>query len=110
MGETGLPGLFLWFSIVYLSMKSLFLYRAGPNNEIDKAYATALILIIVGYVVSSMFVTLEYETLYLLLGLCGVVERNSTQVIRFTAKDFKILVGATMGWVLLVKIFAISYF
>ena len=110
MGETGLPGLFLWFSIVYLSMKSLFLYRAGPNNEIDKAYATALILIIVGYVVSSMFVTLEYETLYLLLGLCGVVERNSTQVIRFTAKDFKILGGATMGWVLLVKIFAMSYF
>ena len=110
MGETGLPGLFLWFALIYLSLKALFLSRAGPYNDIDKAYSTALILIIVGYVVSSMFVTLEYETLYLLLGLCGVVEKNLVQPIRLTLGEFQILGGVTVGWVLLVKIFAMSYF
>ena len=110
MGETGLPGLFLWFALIYLSLKALFLSRAGPYNDIDKAYSTALILIIVGYVVSSMFVTLEYETLYLLLGLCGVVEKNLVQPIRLTVGEFQILGGVTVGWVLLVKIFAMSYF
>ena len=57
-----------------------------------------------------MFVTLEYETLYLLLGLCGVVEKNLVKPVRLTLGEFQILGGVTVGWVLLVKIFAMSYF
>ena len=110
MGETGIPGLYLWFSLIYLAVKGLFLYRVGPYNEVDKAYATALALIMVGYIVSSMFVTLEYETLYMLLGLCAVVGNTLNEPVRFTRRDFKISSCVTLLWIVLVKAFTMAYF
>ena len=64
MGETGMMGLFLWVTMLYTAMKALALVRMGPYDEKDKASALALGLILIGYIVSALFVTLEYETLY----------------------------------------------
>ena len=110
MGETGVIGLFLWVSLIYLAVKGLFLYRAGPYNDADKAYATALALIIFGYVLSAMFVTLEYETFYFLIGLCAVVANNLKEEVRYTRRDFAITFFVPLVWILFVKTFATLYF
>lgn len=110
MGETGLPGLFLWISLSYLAFKGLYLYKAGPYDPINKAYATALQLILVGYLVSAMFVTLEYETLYVLLGMCVVVAKNMQEPVVITRKDVALIAGITVSWVVVVKGFSMSYF
>ncbi len=110
MGETGVIGLFLWVSLIYLAVKGLFLYRAGPYNEADKAYATALALIIFGYVLSALFVTLEYETFYFLLGLCAVVGNNLKEKVCFTRRDLAITALVPFVWILFVKTFATLYF
>ena len=110
MGETGVVGLFLWVSLIYLAVKGLFLYRAGPYNDADKAYATALALIVFGYVLSAMFVTLEYETFYFLIGLCAVVGNNLKEKVRYTRRDFAITFIVPLVWILFVKIFATLYF
>ena len=110
MGETGVIGLYLWVCLIYLAVKGLFLYRAGPYNDADKAYATALALIIFGYVLSAMFVTLEYETLYFLIGLCAVVANNLKDEVRYTRRDFAITALVPLVWILFVKTFATLYF
>lgn len=110
MGETGIPGLFFWISLIYLAVKGLILYRVGPYNEVDKAYVTALALIILGYIMSSMFVTLEYETLYILLGLCAVVGNHLNEQVQFNRRDFKVTASVSILWIVLVKAFAMVYF
>ncbi len=110
MGETGLPGLFLWIALSYLAFKGLYLYKAGPYEPLNKAYATALQLILIGYLVSAMFVTLEYETLYFILAMCMVVAKNMTEPVLLTRQDVGIIGGITVAWVVAVKGFAMSYF
>ena len=40
----------------------------------------------------------------------GIGKGDLVQPIRLTVGEFQILGGVTVGWVLLVKIFALSYF
>lgn len=110
MGEMGFPGLFFWMSLLYLALRGVYLYRVGPYEEIDRNCATTLFLIIVGYLLSAMFVTLEYETLYMLLGLCAAVGNRLSEPVRFEKRDFKIMAGVTVSWVLLIKVFVNIYF
>lgn len=109
MGETGLPGLFFWFGLIYLSLKNVMYYVHESEDERDKAYATALGLSVLGYIASSMFVTLEYETLYFLLGLCAALGFRLKQPVAFTERDFWVISGMTVGWALLIKAFVMIY-
>ena len=109
MGETGLPGLFFWIGLIYLSLKNVVFYVRDTEDERDKAYATALGLSVLGYIASSMFVTLEYETLYFLLGLCAALGFRLKQPITFTERDFWAISGMTVGWAILIKAFVIIY-
>lgn len=110
MGETGMMGLFLWVTMLYASIKGLMLMRAGPYDERDKAHATALVLIMIGYIVSALFVTLEYETLYFLVGLCAIVASNLKDPLKLGKWDWAICAGIPVMWFGIVQVFAVSYF
>jgi len=64
---------------------------------------------IVGYLVSTMFVTLEYETFYMLLAMSAVVGRALPHTVRFAPRD-ALLVGAGMGsFFVLIKTIVMIY-
>lgn len=109
MGETGLPGLFFWIGLLYMALKNVLYYVRECENERDKAYATALGLSVLGYIASSMFVTLEYETLYFLLGLCAALGFRLKQPNLFTERDFWTISTMTVGWAILIKVFVMLY-
>lgn len=110
MGETGLVGLFLWIGLIYMSLKNIGRYLAETDDPAHRAQAIALGISVIGYIVSAMFVTLEYETLYFLLGLCAVPGRQLKEPVTFTQKDFVAVSAMTIGWVVLVKAFVMLYF
>lgn len=110
MGETGLPGLFFWVGLIYMALKNLLFYIRESEDERDKAYAIALGLSVLGYIASSMFVTLEYETLYFLLGLCAAMGYRLKQPNLFTERDFWAISAMTLGWAIFIKVFVMFYF
>jgi hypothetical protein len=109
MGETGLPGLFFWIGLLYMGLKNIAYYVRQTEDESSRSYAIALGLSVVGYVISSMFVTLEYETLYFLLGLCASFGFRLKEPISFTKRDFGIVCSMTLGWVVGIKAFVMVY-
>ena len=109
MGETGLPGLFFWIGLIYISLKNVFSYVQESEDEGNRSYAIALGLSVIGYIISSMFVTLEYETFYFLLGLCAALGFQVKQPGQFVEKDFWRLLFITLGWVIFIKTFVMLY-
>jgi O-antigen ligase len=111
MGETGLVGLFLWFGIIYMALKSVTAFIKESIDEKDKIFASALFISIIGYLISAMLVTLEYETFYALLALCSVIARDvNINKVEFTKKDFKIILISCFGWCIFVNLFTKFYF
>jgi len=88
MGETGFPGLFLWLGIIYMGFKNLLAAYREIEDPVSRSFVLALGLSVAGYIMSSMFVTLEYETFYLLLGLTAAVGNTLTTPPKFTRSDF----------------------
>jgi O-antigen ligase len=109
MGETGLPGLFFWIGLLYLGLKKVALYARETDDDSNRSYAIALGLSVVGYIISSMFVTLEYETLYFLIGLCASVGFRLKEPAPFTRRDVWIVAAITLGWVVGIKAFVMVY-
>lgn len=110
MGETGMVGLFLWLALIYLSFKGIANYLRETENLSERAPVIALALSVVGYLVSAMFVTLEYETFYFLLGLCAVPGKIAKRPLEFTRKDFVYVSVAAIAWFAFVKLFVMAYF
>ena len=108
-GEMGLVGLFIWFSMVYFSIKSVLQASAATTDPQDKDFYFALILAVIGYLTSAMFVTLEYETWYLLLAACAAVGRYAPTPMPVERRDLKIIGATLVGFVVVVQIFAILY-
>lgn len=109
MGETGLPGLFFWFGLLYMGLKNVVCYVLETEDESNKSYAIALGLSVVGYFISSLFVTLEYETYYFLLGLCAALGFRLSKPNQFGERDFRIITAMTLGWVVAIKAFVMVY-
>jgi len=108
-GETGLVGLFLYFGLIYFSFKSALHARAHFTEPQDKDFALAAALALVGYVVSMMFVTLEYETFYLLLAMCAALGRCVPEPLVPTKRDFRNIGIAVLLFLVFVQIFVIGY-
>ncbi len=109
MGETGLVGLFLWVALIYVSIKSILAVRAERADPRDKAFCTSMMLAIVGYIISAMFVTLEYETFYLLIAMCSALGRIAPQPIALVRRDYR-TIGTIIGAALVaLQVFVIVY-
>ncbi|MBS4056800.1 MAG: O-antigen ligase family protein [Bacteroidales bacterium] len=111
MGETGLPGLFFWIALIYFSLKQLLIFLneniSIKKKERDLILSRALFISIIGYLISSMFVTLEYELFYVLLSACSVFGRHLKLPIEITTKDIKIIFLIEFGWVVFINAFTI---
>ena len=91
MGETGLPGLFFWLGIIYMGFKTLAAVYRESQDAIDRSCILALGLSVAGHIISSMFVTLEYETFYFHLALTAAAGNSLSVKPSFTNRDFWIL-------------------
>ncbi|MBI3372851.1 MAG: O-antigen ligase family protein [Betaproteobacteria bacterium] len=110
MGETGFIGLFLWIGMIYMAFKEMLFFQQQPSiDPVDRAYVGAIGLSIVGYLVSAMFVTLEYETFYMLLAMSAVVGRALPQPAPFSRRDAFIICVFMGFFFTLIKIFAMTY-
>jgi O-antigen ligase len=110
MGEAGLPGFFFWTALIYCAVKTLMRAIREHPDEKDRAYARALLLCIGGYLVSAMFVTLEYETFYFLLALAVASGEDLEAAPLFGAYDALAVAAIMLAFFVPLKIFVMMYF
>lgn len=109
MGETGLVGLFLWSAIGYLTFASLIAWRAHATDPSDRRFSTGLILALMGYLISSMFVTLEYITYYALVAVSASAARGAGFEWQLRPRDVARIVGGIIVWLVALQLFVIRY-
>lgn len=103
LGETGIVGIFVWMSLIYFSVKGLnygYKLKAEPNTSSDtlKSLARALFVSILGFYICTIFVTMDIDIFYLLLGLCAVtiniINREIKYLeLKFSLKDVRNIIG-----------------
>jgi O-antigen ligase len=108
-GETGIVGLLIYVALVYFCMKSTLHARRHFPDPHNKDFALAACLSLVGYIVSANFVTLEYETFYLLLAMCAALGRCVPEPVAFTSRDLKSIGLIVLGFLVFMQIFVIVY-
>ncbi|HWL64125.1 MAG TPA: O-antigen ligase family protein [Steroidobacteraceae bacterium] len=108
-GEMGMVGLFIWFGMIYFAIKSLVLAWRRTEDPKERDFYVAMILSILGYLISAMFVTLEYETWYLLLAVCAAVGRYQPEPVRAEKRDLMFIGGGVVGFLVMMQVFVIFY-
>jgi hypothetical protein len=83
--------------------------RRHLPDEHNKDFALAAGLSLMGYVISAMFVTLEYETFYLLLAMCAALGHCVPQPMEFTRRDLRFVGLIVFGFLVFMQIFVIAY-
>jgi putative inorganic carbon (hco3(-)) transporter len=109
MGETGFVGLFAWFGVIYLGFRNLADRVRETTDAPERELLMALGLCLIGYLVSSLFVTLEYETLYFVLGMTAGVRNFTTQQRTFRKRDAKIMAAIVLAFYAGMKLFVMGY-
>ena len=109
MGETGIPGFFLWLGIIYMAFKNLLSAYRQTADARSRAYILALGLSIAGYIMSSLFVTLEYETFYFLLALASATGASLQERPTFGYRDARWLGGIMAIFFVALKGFVMLY-
>jgi len=110
MGEIGLPGFFLWISLIYLSFKNIRLYIEAEDNPVNLSYAKGVSLTLIGYLVSSFFITLEYETIYFILAITRSMVYHKGIELEYDRKDFYIVTGVMFVFYVVLKVFVRLYY
>lgn len=110
MGETGMFGLFLWLSVIYASLKGLFMARRLITDEREKSLVEGLTICIVGYLFTSFFVTAEFELLYVLLALALATTRLKKVTIPYSFKDVRNILGIQFAGMLVFFIITRVYY
>lgn len=110
MAETGFPGVFLWLCVIYLAFKNLYLYHKKEEKLENKMFATAVAISLAGYLVSSIFVTAEFETMYMVIAFAGIIGSVSKEEIKLTMTEKILLMGAVIFVFLFTKFFVSIYF
>jgi O-antigen ligase len=108
-GETGIGGFLIYIALLYFCLKSTLHARAHFPDAHSKDFALASALALVGYLVSAMFVTLEYETFYLLLAMCAALGRCVPQPLELTGRDLRIIGYTVVGFLIAMQVFVIGY-
>ena len=110
MGELGMPGLILWVMLLYLAFKNIKIYKSSVDDPNSISLANALNICLIGYIVSSMFVTLEYEILYFLIGLTSVLGNIQNKEIKIDHREIVMISGVCIVFVVVLKIFVNLYY
>ena len=110
MGEMGFVGLFFWVALIYLCAKGVWQAYVSANDRAMKSLAVAVGISLAGYVVSSMFVTLEYETFYLLLGLSAATGMATGRRLMLRSKDVRNVLAIIAVWFVLLKTYVVMYY
>ncbi len=108
--ETGLPGFFFWAALIYMGFKQLWLYQRQKPKPTNRSYVMALGICLAGYLVSAMFVTLEYETLYFLLGVTAATGMQLETPARFGRRDGVLIVGLVGAFLFGLKVVTALYY
>ena len=110
VGELGIVGIVLWSAAIFMALKTVLVFVQSNTDERDRAYAYALGISLVGYLVSAMFVTLEYETLYFLLGMTAAVGHQIDPAVRFSRRDATVVVGLVATFFIGLRLFVAVYY
>jgi O-antigen ligase len=110
MGETGFPGMFLWIAIIYMGFKHIIVRLRETVDPTEKQALLAVMMSLSGYLISSLFVSLETEIMYFLLGMTAAVGRFTTQPVGFTRKDFMFIVAFQVAYYMAFKVFIMGYY
>lgn len=76
LSEMGGAGIFVWVGLIYVSFCSLYRIQkdaGGPSwrETMLRSAARALMISLIGFNVCTLFVTMDIDIFYLLLGLCA---------------------------------------
>lgn len=105
LGETGGVGIFVWVGLLYFSFKSLlYVYNMKiedmnqKGQDSLKSLSRALLISLIGFNVCTLFVTMEIDVFYLILGLCAacinIANREYKPVeLKFSFKDIRNIIG-----------------
>jgi len=110
MGEMGFPGLFAWIAMLYLGFKGLAMGIRATTDAADRESLLAVSMAMAGYLVSSIFVSLETEIMYFLLGLMAAGSRLAGLQVRFGWRDFKFVTVILVSYFLFFKIYIMRYY
>jgi len=105
MGETGFVGVLLWVGLIYFSFKTVYLYMRKETEPIYISTARGISLSLIGYLVSSFFVTLEYETLYFLLAIIRSMGASKNILLQPSLKDFSFIIAIVVTMYMIIKVF-----
>ncbi|MEO8155907.1 MAG: O-antigen ligase family protein [Rhizobacter sp.] len=110
MGETGFPGFFMWLGISFIGIRNLMLRSRQTDNPTERRYLLGLMFAILGYFVSSLFVTLEYQTPYYMLGLTAAVGRRTEGGGKLGEGGAKKIVFIIVGYFIFFKLYVMTYY
>jgi O-antigen ligase len=92
MAETGLVGFFLWSNLLYVTIVSLIRAKKETSNEELKLFMNAMSLSLWGYIFTSMFITTEFELLYLFIALSLSLSKIAGVKLNYGFNDMKYIV------------------
>jgi putative inorganic carbon (HCO3(-)) transporter len=69
LAETGAVGLFLWSTLLYMTFQGLYQVRRDTQDTRLRDMAHTMLLVLTGYVITSFFITAEFELLYLFIAI-----------------------------------------
>jgi len=114
MAELGFPGFFAWLGLIYFGFKVV-IVRIKELDASDTTHARerqtliALVISLIGYLVSSLFVTLETDIQYFLLGMCAAVARWSKVKVALSRRDLGFIGLIMFVYFAALKLFVMSY-
>lgn len=109
MGETGFMGMFMWLGVIYMGFRNLAARTRESTSGTEKEVLIGLGLCIIGYLVSSLFVTLEFETLYFVLGMTAGVRNFTKEKAKFSLHDVSMIFRIIFFYYAAMKLFVMTY-
>jgi O-antigen ligase len=115
LAEVGALGTFIWIALIYFSFVGLwriYQIKALPGTQECRlaSLSRSLLISFVGFNICTLFITMEIDLFYLLLGLCAaavnIAHREIKPIsIKFSLKDVMIIFGIIIGLLAFYKIY-----